>query len=70
MNSVSAKNTKNSSCLLLDTERAEPIVIEKHRRAVAVVIAAEEYEKLKRVEESVKIKAKGASLGETNKPND
>lgn len=70
MKSVSAKNAKNGFGLLLDTARAEPVVIEKHGRAVAVVVAVEEYERLKRVEESVKTKAKSASLGEMNKTND
>ena len=70
MKSVSAKNAKNGFGLLLDTARAEPVVIEKHGRAVAVVVAVEEYERLKRVEESVKAKAKSASLGEMNKTND
>ena len=69
MKSVSAKNAKNSFGLLLDTARAEPVLIEKHGRAVAVVVAVEEYEKLKRVEESFKIKAKGARLEEMNKTN-
>ena len=70
MKSVSAKNAKNGFGLLLDTARAEPVVIEKHGRAVAVVVAVEEYERLKRVEESVKTKVKSASLGEMNKTND
>ena len=68
MKSVSAKNAKNSFGLLLDTARTEPVLIEKHGRAVAVVVAFE-YEKLKRVEESFKIKAKGARLEEMNKTN-
>ena len=36
MKSVSAKNAKNGFGLLLDTARAEPVVIEKHGRSVAV----------------------------------
>ena len=47
MKSVSAKTAKNSFGLLLDTARALPVLIEKHGRAVAVVVAIEEYEKLK-----------------------
>lgn len=70
MKSVSAKNAKNSFGLLLDTARAEPVLIEKHGRAVAVVVAIEEYEKLKRVEEISKIKGKSARLAEVNKTND
>lgn len=49
MKSMSAKDAKNGFGLLLDTARAEPVVIEKHGRAVAVVIAIEEFERLKRL---------------------
>ena len=70
MKSVSAKNAKNSFGLLLDTARAEPVLIEKHGRGVAVVVAIEEYEKLKRVEESSKIKGKSTKLEEMKKTND
>ncbi|HMA73058.1 MAG TPA: type II toxin-antitoxin system prevent-host-death family antitoxin [Xanthobacteraceae bacterium] len=36
---------KNGFERLLDTARAEPVVIEKHGRAVIVVMAIEEYER-------------------------
>lgn len=47
MKSMSAKDAKNGFGLLLDTARAEPVTIEKHGRAVVVVLAVEEYERLR-----------------------
>lgn len=47
MKSMSAKDAKNGFGLLLDTARAEPVIIEKHGRAVVVVLAFEEYERLR-----------------------
>ena len=46
MKCVSAKDAKNGFGRLLDTARAEPVVIEKHGRPVIVVLAIEEYERL------------------------
>ncbi|MFZ1074773.1 MAG: type II toxin-antitoxin system Phd/YefM family antitoxin [Minisyncoccia bacterium] len=46
MKCISAKDAKNGFGRLLDTARAEPVVIEKHGRAVTVMIAIEEYERL------------------------
>lgn len=48
MKSMSAKDAKNGFGLLLDTARAEPVTIEKHGRAVVVVISVEEYTRLNR----------------------
>lgn len=47
MKSMSAKDAKNGFGLLLDTARAQPVTIEKHGRAVVVVLAYEEYERLR-----------------------
>ena len=47
MKSMSARDAKNEFGLLLDTARAEPVTIEKHGRPVVVVLAVEEYERLK-----------------------
>lgn len=44
---MSAKDAKNSFGHLIDTARAEPVLIEKHGRGVVVVLAVEEYERLK-----------------------
>lgn len=46
MKSMSAKEAKNAFGLLLDTARAEPVAIVKHGRRVAVVVSAEEYDRL------------------------
>ncbi len=46
MQRMSARDAKNSFGHLIDTARAEPVVIEKHGRAVVVVVALEEYERL------------------------
>ena len=46
MKSMSARDTKNGFGLLIDTARAEPVAIEKHGRAVVVVISVEEFERL------------------------
>jgi prevent-host-death family protein len=50
MKTMSAKDAKNGFGLLLDTARAEPVTIEKHGRPVIVVLAIEEYERLKGLE--------------------
>lgn len=55
MRTMSARDAKNSFGLLLDYARAEPVRVEKHGRAVVVVVSVEEFERLKR-------SASGASL--------
>jgi prevent-host-death family protein len=47
---MSAKEAKNNFGLLLDTARAAPVVIEKHGRPVVVVVAVEEFERLKSID--------------------
>lgn len=46
MRTMSAREAKNAFGLLIDTARAEPVMIEKHGRGVVVVVAIEEYERL------------------------
>ena len=46
MKALSAREAKYNFGRLIDTARAEPVVIEKHGRPVVVVLAVEEYEKL------------------------
>ncbi len=46
MQSMSAKDAKYNFGRLIDTARAEPVTVEKHGRAVVVVMAVEEYERL------------------------
>ena len=50
MKSMSAREAKNSFGLMIDTARAGPVQIEKHGRGVVVVLAVEEYERLKACE--------------------
>jgi len=46
MKTMSAREAKNAFGLMIDTARAEPVLIEKHRRGVVMVISVEEYERL------------------------
>ena len=46
MQTMSAKNAKNSFGLLLDRARAEPVQVEKHGRPVVVVVSVEEFQRL------------------------
>ena len=50
MQALSAKDAKYNFGRLIDMARAEPVTIEKHGRAVVVVVAVEEYERLKALE--------------------
>jgi len=56
MQTLSARDAKYGR--LIDTARAEPVTVEKHGRAVVVVLAVEEYERLKTIE------AKAARAGD------
>jgi prevent-host-death family protein len=47
MKSMSARDAKNAFGLMIDTARAEPLLIEKHGRGVVVVVSVEEYGRLK-----------------------
>ena len=46
MKTMSAREAKNAFGLMIDTARAEPVLIEKHGRGVVMVIAVEEYQRL------------------------
>ena len=46
MKTMSAREANNAFGLMIDTARAEPVLIEKHGRGVVVVVAVEEYERL------------------------
>ncbi len=50
MQTISAKEAKYHFGKLIDMARAEPVTVEKHGRAVVVVLAVEEYERLKAIE--------------------
>lgn len=47
MQSMSAKDAKYGFGRLIDLARLEPVVVEKHGRPVAVVLAVEEFERLR-----------------------
>ncbi|QPF95058.1 type II toxin-antitoxin system Phd/YefM family antitoxin [Bradyrhizobium commune] len=47
MQSISAKDAKYGFGRLIDLARAEPVTVEKHGRPVVVVMAVEEYAKLR-----------------------
>lgn len=47
MKAISAKDAKNKFGEMLDTVQREPVTIEKHGRAVAVVMSAHEYQEMK-----------------------
>ena len=50
MQSMTAKDAKYGFGRLIDLARAEPVTVEKHGRPVVVVLAVEEYERLKLLE--------------------
>jgi prevent-host-death family protein len=62
MQTLSARDAKYNFGRLIDTARAEPVTVEKHGRAVVVVMAVEEYERLKAIESEQH--AKAAQSGE------
>jgi prevent-host-death family protein len=47
MQSMSAKDAKYGFGRLIDLARSEPVVVEEHGRPVVVVLAVEEYERLR-----------------------
>ncbi len=47
MKSIAAKEAKNNFGEMMDTVQREPVTIEKHGRPVAVIMSANEYEKIK-----------------------
>jgi prevent-host-death family protein len=57
MQTLSAREAKYNFGRLIDTARAEPVTVEKHGRAVVVVLAVEEYQRLKAIESEVRAAA-------------
>jgi antitoxin Phd len=47
MKTVSATDAKQRLAALLDAAQREPILIRRHNRDVAVIMSAEEYEKIR-----------------------
>ena len=60
MQTLSARDAKYNFGRLIDTARAEPVTVEKHGRPVVVVLAVEEYERLKTIELEQHAKAVGS----------
>jgi len=54
---LSAKDAKYNFGRLIDTARAGPVTVEKHGRAVVVVMAVEEYQRLKSIESEQQAKS-------------
>ena len=50
MQTLTAKQAKDQFGLLIDLARAEPVVVAKHGRPVVVVMAVEEFERLKKLD--------------------
>jgi prevent-host-death family protein len=48
MKTVSATNAKQRLAALLDAAQREPVLIRRQNRDVAVIISAEEYERIRR----------------------
>lgn len=64
MKTMSARDAKHQFGLLIDTARAEPVVVEKHGRPVVVVIAIEEFERLKALESADRLPTRTVREGE------
>ncbi len=64
MRSITSADAKNNFGELIDLARAAPVMVTKYDRPVVVVMAAEEYERLKALDErgSVAAKPKGKKL--------
>ncbi len=52
MKALSAKDAKNGFGRLIDLARAEPVAVTKHGRPVIIVLAIEEYDRLKALDET------------------
>ena len=61
MKHISSKDAKNGFGRLMDTARAEPVIVEKHGRPFVVVLSVEEYERL------VLADRKSAEIGNDNR---
>lgn len=47
MRSISATDAKQKLAALLDTAQREPVMIRRHERDIAVILSAEEYDRLR-----------------------
>ena len=60
MKTLTAKDAKYGFGRLIDLARAEPVAVAKHGRPVVVVMAVEEYERLKGLAREGKLASKVA----------
>jgi prevent-host-death family protein len=61
MRTLTAKDAKYSFGRLIDLARAEPVTVAIHGRAVVVVLAIEEFERLKALDKPVPTHGKAQS---------
>lgn len=64
MKTMSARDAKHQFGRLIDTARAEPVVVEKHGRPVVVVLAVEEFERLNALSELERQATKSVGKGD------
>ncbi|HRN82751.1 MULTISPECIES: type II toxin-antitoxin system Phd/YefM family antitoxin [Nitrosomonas] len=62
MKAITAKDAKNKFGEMLDTAQREPLTIEKHGRAVAVIMSVQEYQQMKLERLRAKLAAGEAQL--------
>jgi prevent-host-death family protein len=61
MKAMSAREAKNGFGLMIDTARAEPVLIEKHGRGVVVVVSVEDFARLNGAANAARTLAKTAA---------
>ena len=69
MKAISAREAKYNFGRMIDTARAEPVIVEKHGRLVVVVLAVEKYEKLTGEQISPSMQGSGADLEMKHAPS-
>lgn len=67
MRTVNAKDANYKFGQLIDTARAEPVTVVKYGRAVVVVLAVEEYERLRALESGANPLPKPAPIAKTQR---
>jgi prevent-host-death family protein len=67
MPTVSATHAKQNFAAILDQSQREPVRIQRHERDVAVLVSAEEYEKIRkmRVEELLRLSEENGRYAES-----
>lgn len=64
MKTLTAKDAKYGFGRLIDLARAEPVAVAKHGRPVVVVMAVEEYERLKALDQPKTVPARAKEANE------